>query len=65
MFVKYSNFVDNFLIGQSLASKLVVALLNKINITICKDQIWLESKTGTDPGSRSPNNEFIECRKES
>ena len=31
----------------------------------CKDQIWLESKTGMDPGPRSPNNEFIECRKES
>ena len=30
----------------------------------CKDQIWLESKTGMDPGPRSPNNEFIECRKE-
>ena len=33
--------------------------------TMCKDQIWLESKTGMDPGSRSPNNKFIECRKES
>ena len=31
----------------------------------CKDQIWLESKTGVDPGPRSPNNEFIECKKES
>ena len=31
----------------------------------CKDQIGLESKTGMDPGPRSPNNEFIECRKES
>ena len=26
----------------------------------CKDRIWLESKTGMDPGPRSPNNEFIE-----
>ena len=25
----------------------------------------LNPKTGTDPGSHSPNNEFIECRKES
>ena len=31
----------------------------------CKDQIWRESKTGMDPGPRSPNNEFVECRKES
>ena len=31
----------------------------------CKDQIWRESKTGMDPGPHSPNNEFIECRKES
>ena len=31
----------------------------------CKDQIWYESKTGMDPGPRSPNNEFIECRSES
>ena len=31
----------------------------------CKDKIWLESKTGMDPGPRSSNNEFIECRKES
>ena len=31
----------------------------------CKDQIWRESKTGMDPGPRNPNNEFIECRKES
>ena len=31
----------------------------------CKDPIWLESKTGMDPGPRNPNNEFIECRKES
>ena len=31
----------------------------------CKDQIWRESKTGMDPGPRSPNNEFIECGKES
>ena len=36
-----------------------------IYIYICKDLIWLESKTGMDPGPRSPNNEFIECRKES
>ena len=31
----------------------------------CKDPIWLESKKGMDPGPRSPNNEFIECGKES
>ena len=31
----------------------------------CKDRIWLGSKTGTNPSSHSPNNEFIECRKES
>ena len=31
----------------------------------CKDQIWLESKTGMDPGSRSPNNKFVECRRKS
>ena len=42
MFVKYSNFVDNFLIGQSLASKLVVALLNKINITTYFDNLTIE-----------------------
>ena len=32
---------------------------------VCKDQIRLESKTGMDSGPRSPNNEFVECRKES
>ena len=42
MFVKYSNFVDNFLIGQSLASKLVIALLNKINITTYFDNLTIE-----------------------
>ena len=31
----------------------------------CRDLIWLESKTGMDPGLRSPNNEFIEYMKES
>ena len=31
----------------------------------CKDQISLESRTGMDPDPRSPNNKFIECRKES
>ena len=31
----------------------------------CKDQNWYESKAGVDPGPRSPNNEFIECRSES
>ena len=31
----------------------------------CKDRIRLGSKTGTNPRSHSPNNEFIECRKES
>ena len=36
-----------------------------IYIYICKDPIWFESKTGMDPGPRSPNNEFIECGKES
>ena len=39
--------------------------LANIYIYICKDQIRLESKTGMDPGPRSPNNEFVECRKES
>ena len=34
-----------------------------IYIYICKDQIGLESRTGMDPGLRSPNNKFIECRK--
>ena len=29
-----------------------------------RTQIRLESKTGMDPGPRSPNNEFIERRKE-
>ena len=42
MFVKYSNFVDNFLIGQSLASKLVVALLNKINISLYFENLTIE-----------------------
>ena len=37
----------------------------KMDIIYCKDQIWREFKTGMDPGPRSPNNEFIECRKES
>ena len=27
----------------------------------CKDRIWLESRTGMDPGSQSPNNKFVEC----
>ena len=31
----------------------------------CKDQNWLESRTGMDPGPRSPNDKFIECRRES
>ena len=26
----------------------------------CKDQIWLEPKTGMDPGPQSPNNKFVE-----
>ena len=39
--------------------------LNIQSNVYCKDQIWLESKTGVDPGPRSPNNEFIECRSES
>ena len=26
----------------------------------CKDQIWLEPKTGMDPGPRNPNNKFVE-----
>ena len=37
----------------------------KTYIYISKDPIWLESKTGMDPSPRSPNNEFIECGKES
>ena len=31
----------------------------------CKDQFRLRSNTGMDPGPRSPNNEFVECRKKS
>ena len=27
----------------------------------CKDPIWLEPKTGMDPGLQSPNNKFVEC----
>ena len=26
----------------------------------CKDQIWLEPRTGMDPGPQSPNNKFVE-----
>ena len=40
-------------------------MIKKIIEIYCKDPIWLESKTGMDPGPRSPNNEFIECGKES
>ena len=36
-----------------------------IRYFFCKDLIWLESKTGRDPGPHSPNNEFIKCRNES
>ena len=43
---------------------LLVILLVIYYIYKCKDLIWLESKTGMDPGPHSPNNEFIECRKE-
>ena len=32
---------------------------------ICKDQFRLRSNTRMDPGPRSPNNEFVECRKKS
>ena len=28
----------------------------------CKDQIWLEPKTGMDPGPQSPCNKFVKCR---
>ena len=31
----------------------------------CKDRIWLESRTGMDPGSQSPNNKFVECGRKS
>ena len=31
----------------------------------CKDQIWLESRTGMDPGPRNPNNKFVECGRKS
>ena len=31
----------------------------------CKDQIWLESRIGMDPGPRNPNNKFVECRRKS
>ena len=34
-------------------------------IRSCKDQIWLESRIGMDPGPHSPNNKFIECRRKS
>ena len=30
-----------------------------------RTRIDLNPKTGMDPGPRSPNNEFVECRKES
>ena len=26
----------------------------------CKDQIWLEPRTGMDPGPQNPNNKFVE-----
>ena len=41
--------------------------LLKVNkyIDVCKDQFRLRSNTGMDPGPRSPNNEFVECRKKS
>ena len=29
--------------------------------TNCKDQIWLEPRTGMDPGPQIPNNKFVEC----
>ena len=31
----------------------------------CKDQIWLESRVGTDLSPNSPNDKFIECGRES
>ena len=39
--------------------------LKVIVICTCKDQFRLRSNTGMDPGPRSPNNEFVECRKKS
>ena len=30
------------------------------SIYYCKDQFWIEPRTGMDPGPRSPNNKFVE-----
>ena len=54
----------NFYLNKLFKLFILLKEINKI-IKTCKDQIWYESKTGMDPGPRSPNNEFIECRSES
>ena len=40
-------------------------IAKEFDIGNCKDQFRLRSNTGMDPGPRSPNNEFVECRKKS
>ena len=56
--------------SQLLLTRTLKSIIFSINILknskyICKDQNWLESRTRMDPGPRSPNNKFIECRRES
>ena len=31
----------------------------------CKDQFWLEPRTGMDPGPKNPNNKFVESGRKS
>ena len=38
---------------------------NLISFLRCKDQIWLGSRIGMDLSPNDPNNEFIECGRES
>ena len=40
-------------------------IFNNNYILSVRTRFDLNPKTGMDPGPRSPNNEFIECRKES
>ena len=55
--VLYTHYHNSFL--------LMITIINKIHIykiyIYCKDQIWLEPRTGMDPGLQSPNNKFVEC----
>ena len=46
-------------------SNIVIIIdIDIVNVT-CKDQFWLEPRTGMDPGLKSPNNKFVESGRKS